>query len=37
MIENLRNGFVWKQMQKNPYIIRGLRQAGFTGGWLDAR
>jgi len=22
-------------MQKNPYIVAGLRKAGFTGGWLD--
>ncbi|MGE5315561.1 MAG: glucoamylase family protein [Acidobacteriota bacterium] len=36
MIENLRNEFVWKTMKKNPYIIRGLRRAGFGGGWLDA-
>ncbi len=34
MIENLRNGFVWKVMKKNPYIVRGLKRAGFTGGWL---
>jgi hypothetical protein len=37
MIENLRDGFVWNLMKKNPYIARGLRRAGFTGGWLDAR
>ena len=34
MIENLRNGFVWKVMRKNPYIRQGLTRAGFTGGWL---
>jgi hypothetical protein len=34
MIENLRNGFVWKVMKKNPYIVRGLQRAGFSGGWL---
>ncbi len=37
MIENLRNGFVWNLMKKNPYIARGLARAGFAGGWLDAR
>jgi hypothetical protein len=37
MIENLRNGFVWKLMQKNPYIVRGLTRAGFTGGWLEKK
>lgn len=35
MIENLRSGLIWKVMQRNPYIIAGLRKAGFTGGWLD--
>lgn len=34
MIENLRSGFVWNVMRQNPYIIEGLRKAGFTGGWL---
>jgi len=34
MIENLRNGFVWNVMKKNPYIVKGLQRAGFTGGWL---
>jgi len=37
MIENLRNGFVWETVKKNPYIEKGLRRAGFSGGWLDAR
>jgi hypothetical protein len=35
VIENLRSEFVWKSMKKNQYIERGLRRAGFTGGWLD--
>jgi hypothetical protein len=35
MIENLRNGLVWETMKKNPYIVNGLRRAGFTGGWLE--
>jgi len=34
MIENLRNGFVWEVMKKNPYIVQGLRRAGFSDGWL---
>ncbi|EIL97030.1 Tat pathway signal protein [Rhodanobacter thiooxydans] len=34
MIENWRNGFVWKVMKKNPYIRKGLERAGFEGGWL---
>lgn len=35
MIENYRNGFVWEVMKRNPYVVQGLHQAGFTGGWLD--
>jgi hypothetical protein len=30
MIENYRTGFVWKVMQRNPYLARGLALAGFT-------
>jgi hypothetical protein len=36
MIENYRTQFVWKTMQRNPHVVRGLRRAGFTGGWLDS-
>lgn len=34
MIENYRSGLVWKYMRENPYVVRGLQRAGFTGGWL---
>ena len=34
MIENYRSDLIWKTMRKNPHIIRGLKRAGFTGGWL---
>ncbi len=34
-IENHRSEFTWKLMKKNPYIISGLKKAGFKGGWLD--
>jgi hypothetical protein len=27
---------VWRTMQRNPYVVRGLRAAGFTGGWLGS-
>ena len=37
MIENLRSGFVWNVMKENPYIVRGLKRAGFSGGWLSER
>jgi hypothetical protein len=34
MIENYRSGLIWRLMRRNPYIVAGLRRAGFTGGWL---
>jgi len=34
MIENYRSGLVWKLMRRCPYIVKGLRRAGFKGGWL---
>ena len=36
MIENHRSGLVWRTMRRNPHVVRGLRVAGFTGGWLDS-
>ncbi|MBL7851029.1 MAG: Tat pathway signal protein [Cyclobacteriaceae bacterium] len=33
-LENYRTGLVWEIMKKNPYIVEGLRKAGFSGGWL---
>jgi hypothetical protein len=36
MIENHRNGFVWRVMKRNPHVQRGLLRAGFRGGWLEA-
>ena len=36
MIENHRSGLVWKTMRENPHVVRGLKRAGFTGGWLDS-
>jgi hypothetical protein len=35
MIENHRSELIWRTMKKNPHVIRGLRRAGFRGGWLD--
>ncbi|MFA5833627.1 MAG: glucoamylase family protein [Bacteroidota bacterium] len=35
MIENLRSELVWNVMKKNPYVVKGLQRAGFTGGWLE--
>lgn len=36
MAENYRTGLVWKTLRRNEHIVRGLRAAGFTGGWLDS-
>jgi len=35
MIENHRTGLVWRTMRRNEHLVRGLRRAGFGGGWLD--
>jgi len=35
MIENFRSGLIWNLMRRCPYIVSGLRRAGFTGGWLS--
>jgi hypothetical protein len=34
MIENERNGLLWRLMRSCSYIRRGLQRAGFEGGWL---
>ncbi|MHC1706420.1 MAG: glucoamylase family protein [Bacteroidales bacterium] len=34
MLENYKTGLIWNIMKKNPYIIEGLINAGFRGGWL---
>lgn len=31
---NYRSDFVWRVMRRVPAIRRGLRRAGFSGGWL---
>jgi hypothetical protein len=35
MIENHRSQLLWKLMRRCPYIVIGLRRAGFEGGWLS--
>jgi hypothetical protein len=35
MIENHRSELIWNVMKRNPYIVRGLKRAGFEGGWLE--
>mgnify|MGYP003694352615 CR=1 FL=1 len=34
MIENYRTGLIWNIMRRSPYVVAGLRRAGFQGGWL---
>jgi len=37
MIENYRSGLIWRLKGRCPFIINGLRRAGFRGGWLGVR
>ena len=37
MIENYRSGLAWRLMRACPYLVRGLRRAGFAGGWLGPK
>jgi len=34
MIENYRTSLLWRLMRNCPYIVGGLRRAGFGGGWV---
>jgi hypothetical protein len=35
MIENHRSQLIWRLMRDCPYIRKGLRAAGFRGGWIE--
>jgi hypothetical protein len=35
MIENYRTGLTWNLVRRCPYVVAGLRRAGFSGGWLE--
>jgi len=35
MLANHRDGSIWKAMHRSEHLVRGLRRAGFAGGWLD--
>jgi hypothetical protein len=37
MIENYRSGLIWRLMRRCPFIVDGLRRAGFRDGWLTGR
>lgn len=34
MMGNHRGELIWRVMRKNAHLVRGLKKAGFTGGWL---
>jgi hypothetical protein len=34
MCENYRSGLLWRLIRACPYVVTGLRRAGFTNGWL---
>jgi hypothetical protein len=35
MIENFLSGLLWRLTRRCPYLVKGLRRAGFRGGWLE--
>lgn len=35
MIENFQSELIWKSTRECPYIVGGLRRAGFRDGWLN--
>ena len=35
MLANYRDDLVWKTMRGNAHLQRGLKRAGFGGGWLE--
>jgi hypothetical protein len=34
MCENYRSGLLWRLTRRCPYLVTGLRRAGFANGWL---
>jgi hypothetical protein len=34
LCENYRSGLLWRLIRACPYVVTGLRRAGFTNGWL---
>jgi hypothetical protein len=34
MLGNHRGDLIWEVMRKNAHLVKGLKRAGFTGGWL---
>lgn len=36
MLQNYQHQTIWNILKKNPFILKGLQRAGFSGAWLDA-
>ena len=34
MMGNHRGELIWNVTRKNRHLVKGLKRAGFTGGWL---
>ena len=34
MVQNYLTGLIWRQTRSCEFVVRGLRRAGFSGGWL---
>jgi len=37
MIANHQSDIIWDVMKENPYIVAGLKKAGFEGGWISEK
>lgn len=37
MAENYHSGMAWRLMRGCPWVVNGLKRAGFAGGWLDTQ
>ncbi len=35
-MQNHETELIWNVMKRNPHIVRGLKRAGFKGGWLSS-
>ena len=34
-MSGVTSAIVWERMQGDPNLVRGLKRAGFAGGWID--
>ena len=35
VVDNYLSGLMWRLTRSSEYVVRGLRRAGFSGGWLE--